>query len=205
MRAALAGAGATASQILLKVGDQEVTAVTERGSVTERKVELPARWVKGFGEVSALHARMRLIAELTGPDAQRFISRLPRTARCPLWAVPAGRTLSLAASPRPGAACLAGPERLGELRPLLRFTKKLRVYAPPAAGGADSGGAPLPAPSAVPAPSALPAPSAWELTLGGTGARLTFTLSPERYRGFLARAPCSARLLSRRPPPGTPA
>jgi hypothetical protein len=128
--------------------------------------------------VSALHARMRLVAELTGPDAQRFISRLPRTARCPLWAVPAGRTLSLAASPRPGAACLAGPERLGELRPLLRFTKKLRVYALPGADGADSGGAPLPA------PSALPAASAWELTLGGTGARLTLTLSPERYRGF---------------------
>lgn len=182
MRAALAGAVATASQILLKVGDEEVTAVTEQASVTERKVELPARWVKGFGEVSALHARMRLVAELTGPDAQRFISSLPRTARSPLWAVPAGRTLSLAASPRQGAACLAGPERLGELRPLLRFTKKLRVYAPPGADGADSGDLPLPAPSALAASSA--ASSAWELTLGGTGARFTLTLSPEKYRGF---------------------
>src|SRR6266496_3184289 len=56
MRAALAGAVATASQILLKVGDEEVTAVTEATSVTERKVDLPARWIKGFGEVSALHA-----------------------------------------------------------------------------------------------------------------------------------------------------
>ena len=58
MRAALARAAATASQILLKVGDEEFTAVTETGHVTERKVDLPARWVKGFGEVSALHARM---------------------------------------------------------------------------------------------------------------------------------------------------
>jgi len=178
MRAALAGAVATASQILLKVGDEEVTAVTEQASVTERKVALPSRWVKGFGEVSALHARMRLVAELAGPDAQRFISCLPRTARGPLWAVPAGRTLSLAGFPRPGAACLAGPERLGELRPLLRFTKKLRVYAPLGADHADSDVAPLPA------RSALPAASAWELTLGGTGARLTLTLSPEKYRGF---------------------
>ena len=101
MRAALARAIATASQILLKVGDEEVTAVTEASSVTERKVDLPARWIKGFGEVSALHASMRPVAELAGPDAQRFISSLPRTARTPLWAVPAGRTLSLAASPRP--------------------------------------------------------------------------------------------------------
>lgn len=164
MRAVLAGAVATASQILLKVGDEEVTAVTEQATVTERKVELPARWVKGFGEVSALHARMRPVAELAGADARRFISGLPRTARGPLWAVPAGRALSLAGSPRPGAACLAGPERLGELRPLLRFTQKLRVYAPP---GGD-----------------LPGPSAWELTLGATGARFTLTLSPEKYRGF---------------------
>jgi hypothetical protein len=168
MRAALAGAVASASQILLKVGDQEVTAVTEQATVTERKAELPARWVKGFAEVSALHARLRLVAELAGPDAQRFIASLPRTSRGLLWAVPAGRTLSLAGSPRPGAACLAGPERLGELRPLLRFTKKLRVYAPPGTGG----------------PGDLPASSAWELTLGGTGARFTLTLSPEKYRGF---------------------
>jgi SWIM zinc finger len=169
MRAALAGAVATAGQILLKVGDEEVTAVTEQACVTERKVELPARWVKGFGEVSALHARMRLVAELAAEDAQRFISGLPRTARGPLWAVPAGRTLALTGSPRPGIACLAGPERLGELRPLLRFTKKLRVYAPPGSGGAGA---------------VLPAPSAWELSLGATGARFTLTVSPEKYRGF---------------------
>jgi hypothetical protein len=172
MRAALAGAAATAGQLLLKVGDAEVTAVTESATATERKVKLPARWVKGFGEVSALHARMRLVADIAGPDAQRFLAALPRAARNPLWAVPAGRTLSLAASPRPGAACLAGPERLAELRPLLRHTRRLRVYAP-----ADPASAPVP-----PSPSALPAPSAWELTLGQ--ARFTLTLSPEKHRGF---------------------
>jgi hypothetical protein len=170
MRAALARAAATASQILLKVGDEEFTAVTETGHVTERKVDLPARWVKGFGEVSALHALMLPVAELAAPDARRFISGLPRTARALLWAVPAGRTLRLAATPRPGAVCLAGPERLAELRPLLRFARKLRVYAASDSGGPDSRG--------------LPAPSAWELTLGPAGARFTLTLSPEPYRGF---------------------
>ena len=175
MRAALAGAVATASQLLLKVGDEEVTAVTEAVSVTERKVELPSRWVKGFGEVSALHALMRPVAELTGADATRFIAGLPRVARGPLWAVPAGRTLSLTATPRPGAACLTGPERLGELRPLLRFTRWLRVYAPH--GAADGAGA-------TAGHAALPTPSAWELTIGSAGARFTLTLSPEKYRGF---------------------
>jgi len=163
MRAALASAVATAGQLLLKVGEAEVTAVTESATATERKVKLPARWVKGFGEVSALHARMRLVADVAAPEAQRYLAALPRAARGPLWVVPAARVLSLAASPRPGAACLTGPERLAELRPLLRFTTRLRVYAP-----GDSGN--------------LPAPSAWELTLGK--ARFTLTISPEKYRGF---------------------
>jgi hypothetical protein len=164
MRAALAVAAATGSPILLKVGDDEVTAVTETASVTERKVALPARWVKGFGEVQALAQAMRPVAELTGPEVSRFLSSLPRGARRPLWACQVGRTLALGATPRQGAACLAAPERLAELHPLLRFATRLRVYAPPA--GTES----------------LPAPSAWELTLGA--ARLTLTLSPEKYRGF---------------------
>jgi hypothetical protein len=146
------------------VGTDEVAVTTMRGSVTERKVPLPSRWLKGFGEVQALCAGMTLVAELAGPDALRFIRGIPRRASRPLWAAPAGRTLALTASPRPGAACLAGPQRLAELGPLLRFARGLRVYSP-----------------AVDARS-LPAPSAWELDLGT--ARLTLTLSPEQYRGF---------------------
>jgi hypothetical protein len=164
MRAALAAAAASGSPMLLKVGEDEVTAATETTSVTERKVDLPARWVKGFGEVQALARHMRPVAYLAGADARRFIASLPRTTRRPLWAVPANRTLALSTMPKPGAACLAAPERLAELRPLLRFASSLQVYAPPVG------------------PASRPAPSAWELSLGA--ARFTLTLSPERHRGF---------------------
>lgn len=164
MRGALAGTVASAGQLMLKVGSDGVTAVTETTSVTEKKVKLPPRWVKGFGEVSALHGSMELVADIAGPDAQRFLSSVPRNARGALWAVPAGRGLTLTASARSGAACLAGAERLAELRPLLRFMKRLRVYAPPASADGK------------------PAPSAWELSLGK--ARFTLTLSPDPNRGF---------------------
>jgi SWIM zinc finger len=163
MRAALGGA-AVAGPLLLSVGADEVAVATLDASVTERKVTLPERWLKGFGEVQALARDMRLVAELAGAEVQRFIQVIPRSARRPLWAVPAGRGLALAASPQPGAACLAGPHRLAELGPLLRFARGLRVYGPPV--GARS----------------LPVPSAWELDLGR--ARFTLTLSPETYRGF---------------------
>ena len=164
MRAALAGAVATASPLLMRVGADEVTVTTDTMHVTERKVKLPPRWLKGFGEVQALNATMRQVAELDRAEATRFLSALPRTARRPLWATQANRTLTMAATPGPGAACIAGPQRLTELRPLLRFTRALRVYAP----DADK--------------TSLPMPSAWELDLGT--ARLTLTLSPDVYRGF---------------------
>jgi hypothetical protein len=163
MRAALAGAAA-GGPVLLSVGTDEVAVTTMRGSVTERKVQLPGRWLKGFGEVQALAVGMTLVAELAGPDAPRFVRGIPRRASRPLWAVPAGGTLALTASPRPGAACLADPQRLAELGPLLRFATGLRVYSPPV----DT--------------QSLPLPSAWELDLGT--ARFTLTLSPEGARGF---------------------
>jgi hypothetical protein len=131
MRAALAGA-AVRGPLRLRVGTDEVAVTTAAASVVERKVPLPDRWLKGFGEVQALARRMRPVAELASSDALRFITGIPRSLRHPLWAVPAGPTLTLATSPLPGAACLAGSHRLAELGPLLRFARALRVYAPEA-------------------------------------------------------------------------
>ena len=164
MRAALAGAVVTASPLLLRVGQDEVTVTTETMHVTERKVKLPPRWLKGFGEVQALNSTMRQVAELDRVQAARFLSALPRAARRPLWAAQANQALTMAAAPSRGAACIAGPQRLTELRPLLRFTRALRVYAP----DADK--------------NSLPLPSAWELDLGTV--RFTLTLSPDVFRGF---------------------
>lgn len=164
MRAALAGVVAGGSPMLLRVGSEEVAVTTETAHVTERKVALPPRWLKGFGEVQALAAEMRLVAEAGRAEASRFLASLPRGARRPLWAAMAGRSLTLGTTPRPGAACVAGPQRLAELRPLLRFARALRVYAPEAT------------------PASLPLPSAWELDLGA--ARFTLTLSPDVFRGF---------------------
>jgi hypothetical protein len=173
MRAALAGAAAGGA-LLLTVGAGEVAVTTAAGSVTERKVPLPHRWLKGLGEVQALAAGCRLAGELGAAEARRFIRGVPRLARRPLWVIPAGGAFRLAVTPRPGAVCLAGPHRLAELHPLLRFTRGLRAYGPPVSAGS------------------LPVPSAWELDLGT--ARLTLTLSPEHYRGFSGEGALLTRL-----------
>jgi hypothetical protein len=120
MRTALAGPARAGGPLRLRVGADEVAVTTVIASVVERKVPLPDRWLKGFGEVQALARRMRPVAELAGAHALRFVTGIPRSLRHPLWAVPAGPTLTLVTSPRPGAACLAGSHRLAELGPLLR-------------------------------------------------------------------------------------
>lgn len=164
MRAALADA-VIRGPLRLTVGSDELAADFAGGTVAERKVPLPARWLKGFGEVQALARHMRPVGELSGAAALRFLRSLPKDARRPLWAAPvAGGAFALTTAARPGSACVAGPHRLAELHPLLRFARRLRVYGPPAEPGQTE------------------AASAWELDLGA--ARFTLTLSPEKFRGF---------------------
>jgi SWIM zinc finger len=156
----------------LEVGDGGITVTTMEATAVERKVPLPARWLKGFAEVQLATAGMDLVAELPPTEARRLLSGLPRSGRDGvLWLVPAGRSLRVTARPGPGAACLAGPDRLVRMaEPLLRFVEGLRVYGAPVPAGAGRTG------------RDLARASAWELVL--RDARLVLTLSPEVSRGF---------------------
>lgn len=80
MRAAL-GSAVLGGPLLLTVGSDELAVDAADGSVTERKVSLPARWLSGFGEVQALSAQMRPVGGLTGTAARRFLRSIPRSAR----------------------------------------------------------------------------------------------------------------------------
>jgi hypothetical protein len=162
MREALAGI-AGFDPLHLNVGE-DVTVTTMDAAVTEKKVPLPERWLKGFAEVQVAASTMQPVAEIPIVEARRFIRSFPSapgTSTAELWAVPAGRGLRLTGRPGRGAVPLAGPERLRVLEPLLRFGRALRAYS----GDGDGASA-----------------SAWELDL--TDARLIVTLSPEVSRGF---------------------
>jgi len=165
LREALARIGG-ADPLHLAVGPDELAVTTLDGPVVEKKVPLPERWLRGFAEVQVIAAGFDQRAELPATEALRFLRSLPGGARAggALWAVPAGRSLRLAARPVPGAVSLPGPQRLEALRPLLRHAGALRVYGP------------------VVGAASLPVASAWELELRGM--RLLLTLSPEPRRGF---------------------
>jgi hypothetical protein len=163
MREALARIGAS-QPVRLHVGADELGIKTFGGQVVEQKVPLPERWVRGFAEVQVLASGLQLISDLSIADARPFLRSLPRSSRHLSWAHPAGSSLRLSSLPGSGAVCLAGPERLRAIEPLLRFATRLRVY------GMDAGH------------HQGPAASAWELALDD--ARFTVVLSPEVSRGF---------------------
>ena len=165
LREALAGVGPT-DHLHLQVGT-DVAVTTWAGTVVEKKVPLPERWLKGFAEVQVAASSTAPLLMVDAAEARRFLRSLPRGSgtRTPAsWAVPAGRGLRLATRPAAGAVCVAGPERLKVLEPALRFARALRAYGP--TSDARSG----------------PLPSVWELELAD--ARLVVALSPEVSRGF---------------------
>src|SRR5207237_1160072 len=56
----------------LEVGPDELAVTTFDGTVVERKVPLPGRWLRGFAEVQALTSGFEPRATLSAPDAARF-------------------------------------------------------------------------------------------------------------------------------------
>ncbi|MCR1785452.1 SWIM zinc finger domain-containing protein [Nocardioides carbamazepini] len=164
LRQALAGLR-PAEPLHLGVG-AELRVTTLDAETVEERVPLPNRWLKGFAETQLLGAGMRLRHALGPADLRRFVQSLPKSSatRTVMWATPAVRSLRLASRPTPGAVCVAGPERLRVLEPLVRFATGLRAY------GADA------------APGSPPLPSGWVLDL--PGGSVTVALSPEKSRGF---------------------
>lgn len=148
--------------IRLKVGD-DVELTTMDGTVIERRVPLPQRWLKGFAEVQLACASMQPALELRAADARAFLRGLPTTSTAggaAMYAAPTARGARLTSRPGPGAVPLAGPQRLRVLEPLLRYASRLLGYAHGAGPGAGT----------------------WELAL--RDARLTVTVSPDLGRGF---------------------
>lgn len=147
--------------VSLAVGADEVTLATGRETVVEKKVKLPLRWLKGFVEVQAVQGRMRLVHEIPGVEAHRFLRSLPRmkTNRRETWITPAGRGLRLSQCETRGAVRVGGLERVRVLEDLAPAARLLQIYADDATGA-----------------------SAW--TLIDDDARFHLAISPEVWRGF---------------------
>jgi hypothetical protein len=146
----------------LTVGNDEVVVTTPSATAVERKVPLPARWLRGFAESGVVAARFDPRFEVSTTEFVRFLRSLPRGGAPRGWVVPAGRGLRLSARPSAGAVGLSDSGRLDAFALVLRHARTVRAYAGPAEVGDGA--------------------AAWEADLDGL--RLTLLLSPAAARGW---------------------
>lgn len=160
MRAALARLR-DADGLRLSVGADAVTLQSARDQVTETKVELPLRWLRGMLEVQSYQAGMRRRHTMNGIEALRFLRALPRNAngREPLWIVPGPMGLRTTARQSDDGVRMTDSSRLRVLEVLAPKAKSVSLYADDAQQS-----------------------SAWVLDFGAL--RLTLALSAETWRGF---------------------
>lgn len=150
----------------LSVG-HDVTFTTSAARIVERKVPLPARWVRGFAEAQASTAQLQPRAVLTAAAMQRFVRDLPTNSngRSVIYAVPGRDGLRLSSRASGLAVPLGGPSRLRVLEPMLRFATSVTVYGPDPKEGSSEAGI-----------------SAWQVDM--PDGRFVVTLSPMAMRGF---------------------
>ncbi|HEY9869321.1 MAG TPA: SWIM zinc finger family protein [Candidatus Obscuribacterales bacterium] len=161
MRAALSGV-LSSEQVGLNVGADGVELERSAGSVVEKKVKLPVRWLKGFVEVQAYQSRMKPAFEVSAFELRQLLRTLPQQQPWQKGAVsymvPAGKGVRLSQREAPGAVALGAPGRLKVLEDVLRHARVVRVYS---------------GPDGV---------SGWELVCPEASFHLV--LSPEAARGF---------------------
>jgi hypothetical protein len=160
MRAALAGIRDEAG-LALSVGPDALIVRSGVAEVTERKVELPTRWLRGMVEVQSCQAAMQCRFEVSGLEALRFLRTLPKasTSRTPLWISPGPAGLFATTRPTERGVRLTDTRRLRVLEALLPRARTLTAYADDAHQA-----------------------NAWVVDFGS--ARLTLALSAEVWRGF---------------------
>ena len=133
LRTALARVGRN-DVLHLAVGADELQVSSVEETLTEEKVPLPDRWVRGLAETSHLLAGMEPVASQSGAEARRFFGSLPRVA-----------------PPGPGPARAADARRLayddqagGRLRAPARCQPSPGLRPDPALRGPPHGAPPPP-------------------------------------------------------------
>lgn len=148
----------------LSVGRNRVRVATATEQVEERKVDMPERWVRGLGNASELQEQLSLVIEAPAASTRRFLATLPTPAAAEKSGYVHFNRSELRLSRRPvtGSVALSHLARLHTAKAFLPAIQGMRIYGPTVS---DPG-------SGVVVEFLLP------------DARLSYSLTPDRYRGF---------------------
>src|SRR5439155_19299180 len=111
VRAALAGVTDMA-RLDLELGVDDLAVDIDGARHEERRVALPARWIRGFAETQAIMAGMEPRLTADGAAFQRLLHELPRGARRPIYVTLRGRDLAIGHPATPASVAIAHADRL---------------------------------------------------------------------------------------------
>ena len=159
MRAALARVR-DKTPLRLVVHQDAVELHQPEGSVIERKVPLPVRWMKGFAEVQSHLSGMSKMFTLSRVQAQKFLRALPRAqADHAQWVTPTPQGARLSVRAASGGVKVKGTQRLRVLERLAADAECMEAWY-----------------------NERQCSSAWVLDFGSQ--RLMVVLNSEPWRGF---------------------
>ncbi|MEO1529276.1 MAG: SWIM zinc finger family protein [Planctomycetota bacterium] len=129
MQSALNRIGDT-DEIVWRVGRDEVELSTSSDSIIERKVKLPARWVKCFTEVQTIQKRLKPRLKLSRDQSVKLFKLLPKgkPPKRPLTITESRGRVGLSTRPSSEGVRLSGVHRLAVAEPLLRSSDYLRIW-----------------------------------------------------------------------------
>lgn len=157
---ALGGIGRN-DQLQLSVGAQEINLQSRpEESITERKVPLPIKWIKGLTTVQLFLSAAECTHQFNKMQLRQLFQSIPAgTVKTDYYLVKQGNKPVFTPAKSANAICIGGIHRLKLLEPLLPLADELRVFAHPDMQS-----------------------TTWQLYFGSV--RFSFSLSREAWRGF---------------------
>lgn len=115
--------------MVMGVGDKEVKVSTSQGTVVEKKVTLPQRWIKGLTSVQLYLADMQQKFELNKIQVVQLFQALPKSkTSAAMYLSYRANRYHLSPIEIPNSVRIGGVERLRLLDGLLPYIEKLTIY-----------------------------------------------------------------------------
>lgn len=144
----------------LSVGKKEVAIIQGDTKVTERKVPLPVKWIKGLTTVQLYLAQAEKQFSFNRLQALQLFQSIPSgKPKTDYYLIVRGNKPVFSPVKSANAICVGGVQRLKLIEPLLAFADELRVFPHPTMQS-----------------------TTWQLYFGST--RFSLSLSRDSWRGF---------------------
>lgn len=159
-------------KIMLSVGEKEVGLYKNEERIIERKVPLPAKWIKGLGTVQVYLSESEKRYRFNKIQTQQLFRAMPKgVIKTDYYLTVRGNKPVFSPVKSSDSVCIGGLHRLRLLEPLLPYIDSMQVF------------------SHVHMQS-----TTWQLYMGNI--RLSFSLSRESWRGFSGEGALLESLLS---------